>query len=79
MNNVSRELSSKEINHSLNALKCLAIFAVICIHCDIYSIGLKGQMIVSFSRFAVPLFFLISGFYSYIDDDIEAISKYKMQ
>lgn len=79
MKNISKEQESKEINHSLNVLKCIAIFAVICIHCDIYSLGLKGQLIISFSRFAVPLFFLISGFYSFIGNDIEAISKYKMR
>ena len=79
MNNVSKELSHKEINYSLNFFKCIAIFAVICIHCDIYSRGFTGEMIVSFARFAVPLFFLISGFYSYIENDNEAISKYKVR
>lgn len=65
------------INYSLNVIKCIAIFAIICIHCGFYNVSFKGSVIDSLSRFAVPIFFLISGFFSYYEDNNYAINKYK--
>lgn len=69
--------NQKRINKSLNVLKCLAVFGVICIHCSVYKIGFKGTVIDSLFRFAVPVFFLTSGFYSYFDNNEKAVRKYK--
>ena len=69
---------NKNINFSLNFLKCVAIFAVICIHCGSFPIvGNKGLVIDAVSRFAVPVFFLISGFYSYYKGNSIVLGKYK--
>ena len=71
-------MNNNAINHSLNFLKFMAIFAVVCIHCGVFPIGgTKNLIIDAVSRFAVPVFFLISGFYSYYDDNSKALDKYK--
>lgn len=70
--------NSRKINISLNVIKCVAVFGVICIHCNLDSEGTFGLMVDGISRFAVPFFFLISGFYSYFGDDVnKALYKYK--
>lgn len=71
--------NNTEINYSLNVIKCLSIFAVICIHCGFYNLSLKGLIIDSLSRFAVPIFFLISGFFSYYENNDYAVNKYKIR
>ncbi len=68
---------NKNINYSLNVAKCLAIFAVICIHCTLFKFGRKGLVIDALSRFAVPLFFLISGYFSFYPNLEKALDKYK--
>ncbi|MBQ6099363.1 MAG: acyltransferase [Methanobrevibacter sp.] len=68
-----------EINYSLNIIKCIAIFAVICIHCRFYHVSSVGSVIDAISRFAVPIFFLISGFFSYYENEDYALSKYRMR
>ena len=50
-------------NKSIYTLKAIACICVILIHC-----GLKkniGITINSISRFAVPFFFIVSGYFSY--------------
>lgn len=69
--------NNKNINYSLNVAKCLAIFAVICIHCCLYKFGRKGLVIDALSRFAVPLFFLISGYFSFYPNLERSLDKYK--
>lgn len=68
---------NKKINNSLNVLKCLAIFAVICIHCKLNGIGGKSAIVNALSRFAVPVFFLIAGYFSFYEKKNYAIDKYK--
>lgn len=46
----------RERAYSIDILKCLAAFFVVCIHC-----GLKGTLPIE--RVAVPLFFMITGYY----------------
>ena len=59
-------------------MKCVAVFAVIVIHTMVlYDHGKFDKMIISTSRFAVPFFFLISGFYSYYTSNEYAGVKYK--
>ena len=77
MNILNSIKQNNQINISLNVIKCIAILAVICLHCDLYSEGTIGIMIISVSRFAVPVFFLISGFYSYYESRDYSEYKYK--
>lgn len=65
------------VNHSLNFFKTLAVFGIICIHCSLINLGTGGLIINALSRFSVPIFFLISGFYSYYADNSVALNKYK--
>ncbi|VPF76639.1 transmembrane protein [Streptococcus pneumoniae] len=58
-------------NSTLHAIKVLACFSVVAIH--IWLPGKIGAFYQIIARFAVPMFFLISGFYSY------NISKNKIQ
>ena len=58
-------------NTTLHAIKTLACFSVVAIH--IWLPGKIGAVYQIIARFAVPMFFLISGFYSY------NISKSKIQ
>lgn len=48
-------------NTSIDSLKFLAAFFVVCIHAPFP--GGLGQDVVAVARFAVPVFFMISGFY----------------
>lgn len=50
-------------NYTLEILKLFAAYMVVFIHIPFY--GEFGNIIDALARFAVPLFFLISGFYSY--------------
>ena len=50
-------------NNCLNVWKAVAAFSVLLIHCQFP--GVAGEVVKSAARFAVPLFFLISGYYSY--------------
>lgn len=77
MYNYKDNLDKKSINYSLNFIKFIAIIAVICIHCQLNYIGTKGLVINALSRFAVPIFFLISGFFSYYANNSQAMIKYR--
>ncbi|MDE6844907.1 MAG: acyltransferase family protein [Lachnospiraceae bacterium] len=57
-----RAISQKE-NVSLNILKGVACICVVWIHCPFP--GTAGKVITGFARFAVPLFFAISGYFVY--------------
>jgi len=54
-------------NHCLNVWKGIAAFAVVLIHCTLP--GVPGEIIKGIARFAVPLFFLISGYFAYGRED----------
>ena len=64
-------------NHSLNVLKFFSAFAVICTHTINWHNGQIPLIIIELSTFAVPVFFLISGFYSYYENNSKANQKYK--
>lgn len=57
----------KTKNDCLNVWKGIAAFAVVLIHCVLP--GTPGKVIQGIARFAVPLFFLISGYFAYGRDD----------
>lgn len=54
---------SNQKNYTLELLKLFASYMVVFIHVKFY--GELGVAIETLARFAVPLFFLISGYYSY--------------
>lgn len=54
---------SKQKNYTLELLKLFASYMVVFIHISFY--GEMDTVMETLARFAVPLFFLISGYYSY--------------
>lgn len=65
------QLSEK--NHTLNYLKALACFCVIMLHCGLP--GIVGKLLYGPSRFAVPVFFMISGYFVYNANPITVENK----
>lgn len=61
-------------NNLLNTEKAIAAYSIIFIHCSFPS--LFGIIIDCLARFAVPLFFMISGYYCYSDDKINLQKKF---
>ncbi len=55
----------KNRNQTLDIFKLVASFAVVCIHYMLY--GTAGEIVKALSRFAVPFFFAISGYFAYGD------------
>ena len=68
------ETIKKQYNN-LNAIKIIAAFFVVCIH--IRFPGDAGNAVVAVARFAVPFFFMVSGFFSYYPDSTNLAAKYK--
>ena len=64
----------RKTNKSLNFLKGIACFGVVLLHVPFP--GVVGKLLYGFARFAVPFFFMISGYYAY-DDSFDSI-KHKM-
>lgn len=68
------------MNKTLNIMKCISAFFVICIHCELHNYGGKiGTILISLMRCSVPIFFLISGYYSYFNNknNSDIMKKYK--
>ena len=61
-----------ERNHTLNYLKALASFCVVMLHCGFP--GIAGKLIYGPARFAVPFFFMVSGYYVYSEDREKVIN-----
>lgn len=59
----------------INALKIIAAFFVVGIH--VHFPGDFGRAFVAVARFAVPFFFMVSGFFSCYDDKTVLNAKYK--
>lgn len=57
---------NKQRNYSLDLLKFISSFMIICIHFKIA--GKTGELLTVISRFAVPVFFMVSGYYACHDD-----------
>ncbi len=68
------EITKKQY-HNLNALKIIAAFFVVCIHIPFP--GTVGRAVIAVARFAVPFFFMVSGFFSYYPDKSVLNEKYK--
>lgn len=69
---MSKQLAD-ERNHSLNYLKAIACFCVLMLHCGFP--GIVGKLIYGPSRFAVPFFFMVSGYYVYSEDTKKVFSR----
>lgn len=50
-------------NRSINVLKGISCFSVILLHASFP--GILGKILYGFARFAVPFFFMVSGYFSY--------------
>lgn len=59
MKNSSEIIAGRDIG--IDIMKCLAAFLVICIHCPFP--GRIGEYFITITRIAVPLFFMITGYY----------------
>lgn len=68
------ELNKKQYE-LLNVLKIIAAFFVMCIH--VHFPGDFGRGVIAVARFAVPFFFMVSGFFSYYEDKAVLNGKYK--
>lgn len=68
------EIKKKQYNF-LNALKIIAAFFVVAIH--VHFPGDFGTGVIAVARFAVPFFFMVSGFFSYYGDKSSLKEKYK--
>lgn len=56
---LSRAATSRYVG--LDILKCICAFLIVCIHCPFP--GVFGEYFVAISRIAVPVFFMITGFF----------------
>lgn len=65
----------KRKNTSLNVLKGICAILIVFNHCKFP--GTFGLLIEGYSRIAVPIFFMISGYYSYKNDKIKLKKKIK--
>lgn len=67
------EIKKKQYNF-LNALKIIAAFFVVAIH--VHFPGDFGTGVIAVARFAVPFFFMVSGFFSYYENKTSLKEKY---
>ena len=56
-------MAQKKYNYCFDYLKCIACIFVVFMHCEFP--GVFGTAVQAISRFCVPFFFMISGYYSY--------------
>lgn len=61
--------SSKHYNPCLDFIKGIACICVIFMHCEFP--GKLGIIVQAISRFSVPFFFMVSGFFCYYPNDIQ--------
>ena len=65
----------KSRNMSLDVLKLIASYFVVFIH--IKFSGLAGDIVEALARFAVPVFFMVSGYFAYSNSTEKLVSKMK--
>ena len=61
-------------NYCLDMLKGIACFCVVCMHCEFP--GKLGIMVQALSRFCVPFFFMVSGYFSFYPMHMNASNIY---
>ena len=59
----------KKQNNTLNLLKGLACLAIVWMHTN--SGGLVNQVIVCMARFGIPIFFMVSGYFTYKENKVD--------
>lgn len=72
---VSEKITGKKQYDLMNAMKLIAAFFVVTIH--VHFPGSFGQGVIAVARFAVPFFFMVSGFFSYYENPAVVPSKMK--
>ena len=60
------ELKMKRYNSCLDFIKGIACFCVVFMHCEFP--GMVGTIVQAISRFSVPFFFMVSGYFCYYPD-----------
>ena len=65
--NLNVNKSQKQYNYCLDFIKGLACIFVVFMHCEFP--GKTGTIVQAISRFCVPLFFMVSGYFSYSEDN----------
>ena len=68
-------LKEKNRSKSLDVLKLIASYFVVFIHFKFS--GLAGDIVEALARFAVPVFFMVSGYFAYSNSTEKIISKMK--
>ena len=68
-------LKEKNRNKSLDVLKLIASYFVVFIHFKFS--GLAGDIVEALARFAVPVFFMVSGYFAYSNSTEKLVSKMK--
>ena len=60
----------KEYNYCLDFIKGIACFFVVCMHCEFP--GKAGMVVQCMTRFCVPFFFMVSGYYCFYENKNDA-------
>ena len=66
---MNNDVNAKKQNNSLNFLKGLACLAIVWMHTN--SGGTVNQVIVCMARFGIPIFFMVSGYFTYKDNELD--------
>lgn len=72
---VSEKITGKKQYDLMNAMKLIAAFFVVTIH--VHFPGSFGQSVIAVARFAVPFFFMVSGFFCCYENPAVVPSKMK--
>ena len=70
---VGRKEHMKSRNQNIDAVRAIACIFVVLVHCVLP--GAFGQYVISYARFAVPFFLLVSGWFAYSPDRKVAVRK----
>lgn len=70
-----KQMNKDNRNHCLDAMKGCACIAVVFMHCEFP--GKLGILVQCLTRFSVPLFFIVSGYFCVFDDNDIAKRKIK--
>ena len=66
---MNNDANAKKQNNSLNFLKGLACLAIVWMHTN--SGGTVNQVIVCMARFGIPIFFMVSGYFTYKEKKVD--------
>ncbi|MBR1631194.1 MAG: acyltransferase family protein [Paludibacteraceae bacterium] len=70
--------SQKQYNYCLDFIKGIACVFVVFMHCEFP--GIMGMAVQAISRFCVPFFFMVSGYYCFRPvESVTSAHKYRFQ